>query len=131
MKILLITISLFLLTATEKTCKKKKENTNAASCYKGKLEIKAACMNYTISVVEGDAKDLVAPAWTNESTGKTYENVFELGSKCNFPNTINEDDEFYFVIDSSAAQNCAVCMLYYPVPPKKLSIKIIEEPCGE
>ena len=87
-------------------------------------------VNLTFSVVEGDVKDLVVPVWTNESTGKTYENVFELGSKCNFPNTINEGDEFYFVIDSSAAQNCAVCMLYYPVPPKKLSIKVIQEPCA-
>ncbi|HEU0111162.1 MAG TPA: hypothetical protein VFQ73_09820 [Flavisolibacter sp.] len=88
-------------------------------------------MNYTISLVNGTMDtSLIAARWTNESTGKSYNNVFALGSKCNFPSTINEGDEFYFTIDSTTVQNCAVCLLYYPVPPKKLSIKVQQEPCA-
>jgi hypothetical protein len=128
MKMLLLVGSLLVLTAS--TCKNKK--TNIANCYKGKLEIKAACMNYTIRVVEGNVDtSLVAANWTNESTGKSYQNVFALGSRCNFPASIKEGDKFYFTIDSTTVQNCAVCMLYYPVPPKKLSIKVMDQPCNQ
>jgi hypothetical protein len=67
--------------------------------------------------------------WANESTGKTYKNVFALGSRCTFPDNINEGDEFFFEIDNTTVQNCAVCMMYYPTPEKKLSIKVIQDPC--
>lgn len=129
MKQLLLIGSLLALTAA--TCKNKK-TTTVANCYRGKLEIKAACMNYTISVVNGDIDtSLVASNWTNENTGKSYQNVFALGSRCTFPAAIKEGDEFYFTIDSSTVQNCAVCLIYYPVPPKKLSIKVIDGPCNQ
>ena len=101
-------------------------------CYKGKLEIKAGCMNYTISVNQGNIDTaMVVSKWTDENTGKSYKNVFALGSRCNFPSTINEGDEFYFMVDSSTVQNCAVCMMYYPVPSKHVSIKVLEKPCTE
>lgn len=102
-------------------------NTNkTAGRYKGRLEVKALCMNYTISVIEGDIDtSLVVHEWTDETTGKTYKNAFRLGSPCTFPQTINAGDEFYFTIDSSAVQNCAVCMAYYPTPSKKLPIKVV------
>ena len=45
------------------------------------------------------------------------------------PGNINAGDEFYFMIDSTSVQNCAVCLMYYPVPSKKLSIKVIPGPC--
>jgi hypothetical protein len=128
MKTLLLLCSLLILTAS--TCKNKK--TMGGTCFKGRLEVKAACMNYTISVVSGnmDTSRIVAN-WTDESTGESYKNAFALDSRCTFPSTINEGDEFYFMIDSSSVQNCAVCMMYYPVPAKKLAIKIIQEPCGQ
>jgi hypothetical protein len=119
-----------LLTLTASTCKGKK-TMNTANCFKGKLQVKANCMNYTISVEGKIDTSLVAANWTDESTGKSYKNVFALGSRCNFPSTINEGDEFYFSVDSSVVQNCAVCLMYYPVPPKKLSIKIIPGPCTQ
>ena len=118
-----------MLALTASTCKNKK--TNIANCYKGKLEIKAACMNYTIRVESDIDTSLVAASWMDESTGKSYQNAFALGSRCNFPASIKEGDEFYFTIDSTAVQNCAVCMLYYPVPPKKLSIRVLDQPCNE
>jgi len=130
MKLILILSSLFLLTSKE-TCKQKKEKL-AQGCYKGKLEIKAGCVNYTISIKQGNIDTaMVVSQWTDENTGKSYKNVFALGSRCNFPSAINEGDEFYFMVDSSTVQNCAVCMMYYPVPSKHVSIKVLEKPCTE
>jgi hypothetical protein len=120
----------FLATLTAATCKNKKSSA-ASNCYKGRLAIQAACMNYTISLEQGNIDtSLIASRWTDETTGKTYKNVFALGSRCTFPSSIKEGDEFYFTLDSSTVQNCAVCLMYYPVPPKKLSIKVIKGPCN-
>ncbi len=130
MKLLLLLGMLSLLT-TSKTCKKKQANITPG-CYRGKLMVKGGCMNYTIGMI-GDNIDTarVAASWTDENTGRTFRNVFALGSRCTFPNTINEGDEFYFTIDSTTVQNCAVCMMYYPTPPRQLSIKILDGPCGQ
>ena len=101
---------------------------NKDSVYKARLEIKGICMNYTISLLEGDLDTSKYVAeWKDESTGKTYTNVFALGSPCNFPTTINEGDEFYFKIDSSYVSNCAVCMAYYPKPNRSIAIKIVNK----
>ena len=131
MKFLFLIVS-FVLLMTKEDCKTKKGNTNinTAGCYKGRLEVKGGCMNYTISITSPSFDtSLVAGTWTDENTGKTYKNVFALKSKCTFPENINAGDEFYFMIDSTSVQNCAVCLMYYPVPPKKLSIKVIPGPC--
>jgi hypothetical protein len=128
MKVLLLLSLPFLLSAS--TCKSK--SSPSSDCFKGKLEIKAACMNYTIRLIEGNIDtSLIAGNWVNENTGKSYKNVFALGSRCSFPSTIKEGDEFYFTIDSSTVQNCAVCLIYYPVPSKRLSIKVLPEPCHQ
>ena len=112
-----------MLSTSAEQCSKKKEEV-----YKGKLEIKGICMNYTIRLLEGDLDtNRVVSDWTDEHTGKKYTNVFALGSRCSFPSSIKEGDEFYFRIDSPATEDCAVCMAYYPVPPKKLSIRIVEK----
>ena len=103
-------------------------NKNKSSVYKGKLEVKGMCMNYTIKLLDGniDTSKLVSE-WKNEITGKTHNNVFALGSVCNFPSTINEGDEFYFTIDSTYVSNCAVCLAYYPKPPKSIAIKVVNK----
>jgi hypothetical protein len=117
---LLSAFATLLLSASD--CNSKK----AVTKYKGRLEVKALCMNYTISVLEGTIdKNLVEDEWKDETTGKTYDNAFGLASRCSFPADIKEKDEFYFVIDTSQVQNCMVCMAYYPTPAKKLSIKVI------
>ena len=131
MKSLFLVVSFFMLTAKE-GCKTKKGNTNinTPGCYKGRLEVKGGCMNYTISITGPNFDtSLVVANWTDENTGKTYKNVFALKSRCTFPDNINAGDEFYFKIDSTSVKNCAVCLMYYPVPPKKLSIKVIPGPC--
>ena len=122
MKILVPLTTLFLLSLPAKECNQKKKDD---SRFKGKLEIKALCMNYTIRLVEGslDTSQVVA-TWTDETTGKSYKNAFGLGNPCDFPSTIKQGDEFYFTIETVKEKNCAVCMAYYPTPGKKLIIKV-------
>ena len=123
MKKIILLSAFATLLLSNSDCKSKKEITK----YRGRLEIKALCMNYTISILEGTIdNNLVEDEWKDETTGKTYHNVFALGSRCTFPADIKEKDEFYFVIDTTQVQNCMVCMAYYPVPSKKLSIKVVQ-----
>jgi len=124
MKIFVLAPFAFILTVTSGKCKNKNEN----SAYKGKLEVKGMCMNYTIKLLEGkiDTSKFVTE-WKNESTGKMHNNVFALGSVCNFPSTINEGDEFYFTIDTTYVSNCAVCLAYYPKPAKSIAIKVVNK----
>jgi hypothetical protein len=104
-------------------CHKKQMTTG---CYKGQLAVKGLCMNYTIKVLEGNIDtSLIQAQWKDEHTDQSYSNVFALASKCNFPASIKEGDVFYFKIEPSV-QNCMVCMAYYPVPAKSLSIKVVD-----
>ena len=126
MRITLYLVLIFLLTQAT-TCKKGKAGSN---CFKARFEIKALCMNYTISVTEGKIDtSLVESKWTDPNTGKEYLNAFRLGSPCNFPSNLNQGDEFYFTIDNAVDNNCAVCKAYYPTPSKALNIRVIEGPC--
>src|SRR5215204_4718188 len=124
MKIIFLAPFVFILAITPGKCKNKNEN----SAFKGRLEVKGMCMNYTIKLLEGniDTSKLVAE-WKNEATGKTHNNVFALGSVCNFPSTINEGDEFSFTIDTSYVSKCAVCLAYYPKPAKSIAIKVVNK----
>ena len=125
MKLFLLLTGILLFSISADKCGDKKSD---AAVFKAKLEIKALCMNYTLRLLEGNIDStLIAAAWTDESTGKSYKNVFGLGSPCTFPPTIKEGDEFYFTVDSSLKQECPVCLAYYPTPPKKLSIKVVEK----
>jgi hypothetical protein len=117
-------ISILSLALSAEKCNEAKSNGNKV--YKGRLEIKALCYNYTLKLLEGDIdRSLIESSWTNESTGKTYTNVFGLADPCDFPKTINEGDSFNFVIDSSKSEPCIVCMAYYPHPTKRLRIKVV------
>lgn len=124
MKTYILVPLVFVLTLTADKCK----NKNEEKIYKGRLEIKAICMNYTIKLLEGnlDTTQVVAE-WKDESTGKTHTNVFALGSVCSFPSTIKEGDEFYFAIDPDPVRNCAVCLAYYPKPSKSVAIKVVNK----
>ena len=124
MKSYLLAPVIFILVTTTNKCK----NKNESSVYKGKLEVKGMCMNYTIKLLDGniDTSKLVSE-WKNEITGKTHNNVFALGSVCNFPSALNEGDEFYFRIDTTYVSNCAVCLAYYPKPSKSIAIKVVNK----
>jgi hypothetical protein len=127
MKLILIA-AIAALPFSEQTCKKK--NITSTSCFKGRLEVKGICSNYTIKLLEGNIDtSRIAAIWKDEVTGKTHANVFALESPCTFPATLKEGDEFYFTLDGSK-QQCTVCMAYYPKPQKALSIKVLEKPCN-
>jgi len=123
MKLFLLSVTAVIVLSSS-DCGKKKTSTVK---YRGKLEIAALCMNYTIKLTEGTMDtSLVAAAWTDETTQRSYTDVFRLGNPCDFPASIKQGDEFYFVIDTAKGKNCAVCMAYYPTPPKALPIKVVE-----
>lgn len=124
MKIYSLIPIVIVLAITSDKCK----NKNEGNSYKGRLEIKGMCMNYTIKLLEGNLdSSKIVPEWKNEATGKMHNNVFALGSACSFPSTINEGDEFYFTVDSSYVSNCAVCLAYYPKPKKSIAIKVVNK----
>lgn len=110
--------------------KKCNNNSKNDSCYKGRLEIKGICSNYTIKILEGNIDtSKVAASWTDENTGKAYTNVFALDSPCSFPADIEQGDEFYFTIRTERDKDCNVCMAYYPTPPNRLPISVSKTPC--
>jgi hypothetical protein len=96
--------------------------------YKGRLEIAGVCMNYTIKLLKGAIDtSQISTSWRDEITGKTYSNVFALKNTCSFPASIKQGDAFYFFIDTLSEKGCMTCMAYYPKPPKKLSIRVVEK----
>jgi hypothetical protein len=120
--ILLSSISILILSASD--CSKK----TAKGKYKGRLEIKGICSNYTIKLLEGNIDtSKIAAKWTDEVTNKSYSNVFALENPCYFPDSIKQGDEFYFYIDTSVNKACIKCLAYYPTPPKKLPLRVIEK----
>jgi len=126
MKLLMLLSCISALTISADQCGKKKSQLGGA--FKAKLETKGICMNYTLRLLEGEIDtSMINASWTDESTGKSYNNVFGLGSPCSFPKNIEQGDDFYFLIDTSQKQQCAVCLAYYPSPPRKLSIKVVDK----
>ena len=118
-----------IVTLASASCNKEKK-TVEEGCFKGRLEKKGICMNYTIRVMEGDIDpSMVEAQWTDTATGTTYYNVFRLGSPCGFPSELEEGDEFYFRIVPENV-DCAVCMAYYPTPSKEISIEVLSEGCN-
>ena len=124
MKIIILFALFLSVISTKDGCKEAKDN----KAYKGRLEIKGMCMNYTIKLLAGNLDtSLIDSKWTDENTNKSYTNVFALGSRCSFPASIEQGEEFLFTIDSSTVQNCSVCLAYYPTPSKHLSIKVVDK----
>jgi hypothetical protein len=124
MKLLIVLVAIGIVMSAAGDCSKK---TSAEIKYKGRLEVAGMCMNYTIKVLQGKIDDSkIAANWTDETTGKSYTNVFGLKNPCSFPASIKTGDEFYFYIDTSAGKGCITCLAYYPTPSKKLSI-IVEK----
>ncbi len=109
------------------SCSKNNSDSELESSYKGKLVVKGICMNYVIQVLDSDFdSSLIELNWTNEFSDISYTNVFALGSVCDFPEDIDEGDEFNFIIDNSKDNNCAVCLAYSPTPNKYLSITVLD-----
>ena len=96
--------------------------------FKGRLEIAGICMNYTVRLLKGKIDtSQISTSWRDEVTGKTYYKVFALKNVCSFPASIKQGDEFYFTMDTLSDKGCMTCMAYYPKPPKKLAIRVVEK----
>jgi hypothetical protein len=100
-----------------------------ALCYKGRLEVRGICSNFTIAAVDGNLPGTQA-SWTDETTGKMYSNVFRPLNPCGIPDTLKEGDTFYFVVDTTSAGPCTTCKAYYPVPQNALNIRVLSGPCA-
>ena len=87
---------------------------------------KELCSHYVVQVISGTVdRSLVDNNWRDEKRQKTFDKVFTVGNKCTFPSSLNEGDEFEFTIDANPpAQNCIICMAYYPTPGKINAIKL-------
>lgn len=124
MKLLFILSAVATLVLSNGDCNKKNA---VAENLKGRLEIKGICLNYTIKLLNGDLDtSLISTNWTDEVTGKSYTNVFSLKNPCNFPQTLNEGDEFSFIIDTTFNNECIRCEAYYPTPSLSLNIKMVD-----
>ena len=99
------------------------QSVETSQCMKGILVKKGICGQRVIKVTSAN-KDGVAYAtqWKDESTGKTYENVFAVDNECAFPATINEGDELSFKLTSNKTNDCVLCAAFTPVPKEKNSI---------
>ena len=104
-------------------------NKSKSGRLKGKLVIKEICSHYVVQVTSGSVDtSKVVSGWRDEKRQTTFDKVFTVANRCDFPSTMNEGDEFEFEFDPNPSpQNCAVCMAYYPIPTKSNAIKIQQE----
>ena len=126
MKKLISVLLVVLMVASAYQCNNK-TGSGKEGTLKGRLVIKEICSHYVVEVVSGNADTArVTNGWLDEKREKTYDNVFTVSNRCGFPAaSINEGDEFEFTFEPEVMEDCAVCMAYYPTPPKKNAIKIV------
>ena len=126
MKLIFTSIIALAVAAAPRGCGKQQ---TVPGCYKGRLEVKGICSNYTIKVLEGQNADWTQASWTDEQTGKKHTQVFKLANPCAFPANLKEGNTFYFTLDTAKQEQCAVCMAYYPTPEKAAAIKVLPDGC--
>jgi len=104
-------------------------NKSKSAKIRGKLVIKELCSHYVVQVISGNVDtSKVVSGWKDEKRKATFDRVFTVANRCDFPSTLNEGDEFEFTFDPNPPpQNCVVCMAYYPIPDKTNPIKIQQE----
>ena len=129
-----ISLILIIIFLAFSSCEKKSiyiEKSTDLKCsdypYIGKLVLKGLCLNYTIEFLnpKDDNLELIETSWTDdEFSGKSYNNVFRLGSICSFPSNIKEGDKFSFNIISTYQESCIVCKAYSPTPKKTIYIEV-------
>jgi hypothetical protein len=122
-RIILLLAGLFIL------CSAYECNKSKSGRLRGKLVIKELCSHFVVQVISGNVDtSKVVNEWKDEKRKATFDKVFTVANRCDFPSSLNEGDEFEFSFDPNPApQNCAVCMAYYPIPSKTNPIKIQKE----
>lgn len=101
-------------------------NKSKSGSLEGKLVVKELCSHYVVQVIAGEAdSSKLVNNWRDEKRQKTFDKVFTVANKCDFPASLEEGQEFEFRFDPNPApQNCMVCMAFYPTPDKAIAIKI-------
>src|SRR5918998_1611997 len=127
-----IIIGLFLGSGCEKNdldCNK--ELVDQQTCLTGVLVKAGICGQRVIKVTSHNKGGLAyAAIWQDQSSGKTYENVFTVANSCTFPTTIKEGEQINFKLTTNTANDCAQCMAITPVPAEKNNI-IVGADCAE
>lgn len=100
---------LLLLPLFSFTCKKNEH----AGCLEGKV-IRTSCASFIVQVLNNDS--VGQDGWIDESTGLTYDNVFNVSNKCRLPESLKANSTFRFKLGSDKENNCASCYLY-DAPP--------------
>lgn len=95
--------------------------------FKGKLAVAGICGNYTIVLVDGNLpSNTYENTWVDPQTSISYSKAFRLANICDFPNSVQEGDEFYFYIESRPNEQCATCLAFYPTPQRSLAIRVYQ-----
>lgn len=103
--------------------------TSGSGCFKGILVKKGICGQYVIKVLTEDKQGLnFAATWTDESSAKTFTNVFTAENFCSFPSSASEGDEISFKVTTVKENACIVCQAFTPVPAEKNSV-IVSSDC--
>lgn len=92
---------------------------------RGKLADEGLCRNYTITVTGGNINpDLIDSLWTNPFSKIKYKYAFGVANFCDFK-SVKKGQEFYFEIISPGNTDCINCAAAWPIPGKKLNIKVL------
>lgn len=116
---ILIPVVLFLFAGSGFNCEPGKVNPDKLT---GKLVVAGPCGQYVIQVLKGDLDSSRIQKMYLDSgffgKGERYSNVFTVRNVCDFAGYhLSKNDIFTFVLkDTLPDQNCAVCLIYYPVP---------------
>ncbi|HEX2682590.1 MAG TPA: hypothetical protein VHL77_01580, partial [Ferruginibacter sp.] len=94
---------------------------------KGRLVVKEICSHFVVEVLNAKLDtSIVSNGWHDDKRDKIYDQVFTVSNRCGFAAAnLKEGDEFEFTFDKEPpAENCAVCMAFYPTPVKRNAIRI-------
>ncbi len=102
---------------------------SASKTLTGRLVIKENCNHYVVSLESGQLDtSRIAATWKDEKRNTSFTNVFTVASSCSFGQAgLNEGDLFSFEVSDGPPEACAVCLMFYPTPDKKLAIKNIKK----
>ena len=127
-----VTIHLFFNTGcTKSDIENKMSRIEQGDCLKGVLVKKGICGQRIVKVLSQEKNGIkLASSWKDESSGKTFTDVFSVENICTFPSSISEGGEFTFKLSSVKENDCITCQAYTPVPAEKNSIVVSSDCTG-
>ncbi len=120
-----ILLGLVVIAAVFQFCTPKSQMAVGKNCFTGKLVKKGICGQRVIQLMSRSAEGIeLARNWTDSLSRKNYENVFTVANSCDFPATVQEGDEFSFMLTRVPGSGCAQCYAYTPIPDQKNNITV-------